>query len=134
MLRPQFGSERVDPILAQIYEGMSVHDRTGRMIGTVEYVYLGEVAESPEDGIYEERPSSDHTSTEGSFIEEFANAIMLTERLSDIWRERLLSYGFIRIKSSGLFASDRYAMPAQIAGVTDHRVLLDGDRDELLKA
>jgi hypothetical protein len=134
MLRPQFGSEQVDPILGQIYEGMAVHDRTGRMIGTVEYVYRGEVAESTEDYDYRGRTSSDPTGTEGSLIEEFANAVLLTERLSDTWRERLLSFGFIKIKSSGLFASDRYAMPSQIAGVADDRVFLDVDREELLKA
>jgi hypothetical protein len=131
MLRPQFGSEQVDPILGQIYEGMGVHDRTGRMIGAVEYVYRGEVAE---DYDYYERTPSDSTGTEGSLIEEFANAVLLTERLSDVWRERLLSFGFIRIKSSGLFTSDRYAMPSQIAGVADDRVFLEVGREELLKA
>jgi hypothetical protein len=134
MLGPQFESEQVAPVLRQIYEGMAVHDQTGHMIGTVEYVYLGEVAESPEDCGYHERTASVLTSPEGSLIEEFAKAILLTEQVSDIWRERLLSYGFIRINSSGLFTSDRYALPAQIAGVADDRVLLYVDRDELLNA
>ena len=134
MLGPQFESEQVDPILRQIYEGMAVHDQTDHMIGTVEYVYLGEVAESPEDCGYHERSAAVLTSLEGSLIEEFAKAILLTEQVSDIWRERLLSYGFIRINSAGLFTSDRYALPAQIAGVADDRVLLYVDRDELLNA
>jgi hypothetical protein len=113
MLERQFELEQVDPILQQIYEGVAVHDRTGRRIGTVEYVYLGEVA--------------------GSLIEEFAKAVLLTERVPDIWRERLLSYGFIRINRFGLFTADRYALPSQIAGVVDDRVLLNVDLDELLK-
>jgi hypothetical protein len=133
MLGPQFESEEVDPILTQIYEGMPVHDRAGRMVGTVEYVYLGEVAEAPEYCGHHERTSSFLRSTEGSLIEEFANAILLTEQLSDIWRERLLSFGFIKINRAGLFTAYRYAMPSQIAGVVDNRVLLCADRDELLE-
>ena len=111
-----------------------MHDQTGHKIGTVEYVYLGEVAESPEECGYNERTASALTSPEASLIEEFAKAILLTEQVSDIWRERLLSYGFIRINSSGLFTSDRYALPSQIAGVADDRVLLYVDRDELIRA
>jgi hypothetical protein len=134
MLGPQFESEQVEPILRQIYEGMAVHDQTGHRIGTVEYVYLGEVAESSDDCGYYERAPSVLTRSEGLLIEEFAKAILLTEQVSDIWRERLLSYGFIRIKSSRLFTSDRYVLPSQIAGVAEDRVLLYVDRGELLKA
>jgi hypothetical protein len=134
MLGPHFESEQVDPILRLIYEGMAVHDQTGHKIGTVEYVYLGEVAESPEDCGYNERPASASSSSETSLLEEFAMAILLTEQVSDSWRERLLSHGFIRIHSSGLFTPDRYALPSQIAGVADDRVLLYVDRDELLCA
>jgi hypothetical protein len=133
MLGPQFESEQVDPLLLQIYEGMAVHDQTGAKIGTVEYVYLGEVADSPEECGYPKQTPSAPTSSEVSLIEEFAKAFLLTERVSDISRERLLSYGFIRIKSSGFFTSDRYALPSQIAGVADHRVLLYVDRDELIR-
>lgn len=134
MLGPQFESEQVDPVLTQIYEGMAVHDQTGRRIGTVEYVYLGEVAEFPDVYEYRKHTSDVLTSREGSLIEEFANAVLVTEQLPEMWRERLLSYGFIRIHGAGLFTSDRYAMPCQIAGVNDDRVILCVDRAELLKA
>ena len=130
----EFESEQVDPILVQIDEGMAVYDQTGHMIGTVAYVYLGEVAESPEPGAYNGRIPSVLTSSEESLIEEFAKAILLTEQMADSWREQLLSYGFIRINSSGLFGSDRYALPSQIAGVAEDCVLLCADRDELLEA
>lgn len=134
MPAPQFESEQVSPMLLQVYEGMTVHDQTGAKIGTVEYVYLGEVAEAPEDFGPDEQTASTHTSAEGSLIEEFAKAILLTERVSDIWRERLLSYGFIRINSTGLFTADRYAMPSQIATVAEDRVMLCVNRDMLIKA
>ena len=134
MPAPQFESEQVNPILLQVYEGMTVHDHAGERIGTVEYVYLGEVAEAREDFGQAEQTSSTLTGTEGSLIEEFAKAILLTERVSDVWRERLLSYGFIRIHSAGLFTADRYAMPSQIATVADHRVMLCVNQNELIKA
>jgi hypothetical protein len=134
MPAPQFDSEQVNPMLLQVYEGMTVHDQTGAKIGTVEYVYLGEVAEAPEDFGPGEQTAYTQTSTEGSLIEEFAKAILLTERVSDIWRERLLSYGFIRINSTGLFTADRYAMPSQIATVAEDRVMLCVNRDMLIKA
>ena len=133
MFGPQFESEQVDPIMAQIYEGMKVQGPEGHIMGTVEYVYLGEVAEASESSGCYERPPSVLSSTEGSFIEEFATAILLTEQLSDSWRERLLSYGFIRINGSGLFARHYYAMPSQIAGVVDGQVLLYVRQEELLQ-
>src|SRR5262245_14159211 len=84
MLGPQFESEQGDRALTQIYEGMVVHDRKGRRIGTVEYVYLGEVAEARDMYGYHKHTSSILTSSDGALIEEFANAVILTERLPEI--------------------------------------------------
>jgi hypothetical protein len=134
MLGPQFESEQVNPVLLQVYEGMRVHDQRGDLIGIVEYVYLGEVAEPSDELSYRDQPVATRSGSERSLIEEFAMAILLTERVSDFWRERLLSYGFIRINSSGLFSPDRYALPSQIASVAGERVLLWVNRDELIKA
>jgi hypothetical protein len=113
---------------------MPVHDRTGKALGAVEYVYLGEVAESPAECHFPQQSPSAHTSAEGSLIEEFAKAILLTEGVPELWRERLLSFGFIRISNSRLFSPDSYALPSQIAGVAEGRVLLYVDRHELLSA
>jgi hypothetical protein len=134
MAEPRFEAERVNPILTQVYEGMKVYDRMGDKIGTVEYVYLGELTEPDEE--YEQGPDSPSAfdGSEGSLIEDFARAIALTQQVSDAWRERLLCYGFIRINSTGFFAADRYATPEQIANVADHRVMLCVNRNELLKA
>jgi hypothetical protein len=111
-----------------------VYDQRGDKIGTVEYVYLGELTEVDEKFGPGEFTSSIVDGSEGSLIEEFARAIVLTEQVPDIWRERLLSHGFIRISKTGLFTADRYAMPAQIASVTDDRVTLCVSRDRLIKA
>ncbi len=134
MVGPQFEAGQVSRILQQIYEGMAVHDQTGDKIGSVEYVYLGESTDADEKFGPGEFTPSMVDGSEGSLIEEFARAIVLTEQVPDIWRERLLSHGFIRINSTGLFAADRYVMPAQIASVADNRVMLCVSRDRLIKA
>jgi len=134
MAGARFESGQVSRILQQIYEGMPVYDQRGDKIGTVEYVYLGELTEVDEKFGPGEFTSSIVDGSEGSLIEEFARAIVLTEQVPDIWRERLLSHGFIRISKTGLFTADRYAMPAQIASVTDDRVMLCVSRDRLIKA
>jgi sporulation protein YlmC with PRC-barrel domain len=134
MAGARFESGQVSRILQQIYEGMPVYDQRGDKIGTVEYVYLGELTEVDEKFGPGEFTSSIVDGSEGSLIEEFARAIVLTEQVPDIWRERLLSHGFIRISKTGLFTADRYAMPAQIASVTDDRVTLCVSRDRLIKA
>jgi hypothetical protein len=134
MAEPRFKSEEVNPILDQVYEGMTVHDRTGDKIGTVKYVYLGELIDS--DEAYDQGPDtpSAFDSSEGSLIEDFGRAIALTEHIADPLRERLLFYGFIRIHSTGLFAADRYVMPGQVASVADDRVMLCVSRNDLIKA
>jgi hypothetical protein len=134
MAGPSFESGQVSRILQQIYEGMAVLDQLGDKIGTVEYVYLGELPEIDEQFGQGQLAPSAADGSEGSLIEEFARAIVLTEQVPDIWRERLLSHGFIRINSTGLFTADRYVMPAQIASVADDRVMLCVSRDRLIKA
>jgi hypothetical protein len=127
-------SGRVSHILQQIYEGMAVQDQLGNQIGSVEFVYLGELVDANEMfGTVESSPSMVDGSA-GSLIEEFATAIALTEEVPEIWRERLLSHGFIRISSTGWFSADYYAMPSQIARVDDDYVLLCVGRDKLIQA
>jgi len=129
-----FESAQVSRILQQIYEGMLVYDNRDDKIGTVEYVYLGELTEVDNSFDSGKLTSSLADGSEGSLIEEFASAIVLTAQVPDMWRERLLSHGFIRISSLGLFTADRYAMSEQIARVADDRVMLNVSRDKLLKA
>jgi len=134
MAGPQFESGQISRILQQIDAGMPVYDQRGDKIGTVEYVYLGELTEVDEQYGPGESSSSLVDGSEGSLIEEFARAIVLTEQIPDLWRERLLSHGFIRISSTGLFTANRYVMPAQIARVSDNRIMLCVSRDSLIKA
>ena len=109
-----------------------MYDRTSGKIGTVEYVYLGELTEADDE--HSQRPAipSALGSAERSLIEDFARDIALTDHVPDPLREQLLRHGFIRINSAGLFTADRYAKPEQIARVSDDGVLLRVTRDELI--
>jgi hypothetical protein len=132
MAEPGFQVEQIYHPLTRVYEGMTVHSRTGERIGTVEYVHLGEWAEADDYGQEPTaRPVFDGYG--GSFIEDFARTMILTERIPVMVRDRLLHHGFIKVNSAGLFAADRYVMPDQIASVSTDGVLLRVGRDELMK-
>ena len=134
MLEYRFESARGNRTLDQVYEGMAVYDRTGRKVGTVDFVYVGEWADTEDDYSQGQATSSALEDREVSLIEDFARAIALTEQIPDALHERLLRYGFMKISSIGLFAASRYVMPDQIASVSDQGVALRVGRDELMKA
>jgi hypothetical protein len=123
-----------NPILEQIEEDMDVYDRSGDKIGEVEDIYLGSVGE---DAVSESRgpATADDPDQPGrpSFIQELAEVFTGEDELPEVVRNRLLRQGFIRVDGSGLFGSDYYVMPEQIASVSQDRVQLKVSRDELIK-
>jgi hypothetical protein len=120
-------------ILTQIYEGMTVHDRTGQKIGTVEHVYFGAVSQEADTRGAGPTTAPSPGGHESSLIKDFAKAIAAGDEMPEPLRQRLLRHGFIRIDSSGLFAADRNVMPEQIEDVSDGRIRLRVTRDELIK-
>jgi hypothetical protein len=120
-------------LLTQIYEGMTVYDRTDQKIGTVEHVYFGAVSQETDTHGGGPTTAASPGGHEGSLIKDFAKAIAAGDEMPEPLRQRLLRHGFIRIDSTGLFAADRYVMPDQIADVSDDRVTLRVTRDELIK-
>jgi hypothetical protein len=48
-------------------------------------------------------------------------------------QSKLLMDGYVRMDASGLFASDRFITPDQIARVDGDRVYLTVNRDQLIK-
>jgi hypothetical protein len=120
-------------LLTQIYEGMTVYDRTGQKIGTVERVYFGAVSQEADTHGGGPTTAAPPGAYESSLIEDFARAIFPADQVPEPLRQRLLRHGFIRIDSTGLFAADRYVMPDQIADVSEDRVTLRVTRDELIK-
>jgi len=133
MAEPERQAGEANRLLTQVYEGTTVYSRTGAKIGTVEYVYLGELAERADGHDREQAYPSAPGGGEGSLIGEFAREVVLAEQIPAGLRDRLLRHGLLRINSTGLFAADRYVMPDQIASVSPYRVTLRVSRNELLK-
>jgi hypothetical protein len=121
-----------ESILNQVHEGMDVYTYDDKHIGEVEAIYFGSVSEQ-EHALGTGSPTTDDPSMrDRSWMDEVAD-VFRTDEVPEEMRERLQRQGFIRINSTGLFASDRYATPEQIAAVRDDRVILKSERDNLLK-
>ena len=117
-------------VLEGIREGMKVLDSARHEIGKVEYVKLVDETATGEpvaSGLDEdvEHPNS-------TIIDNIAAAFTSDEVPHEV-RERLLHDGFVRLDADGLFASDRYILPSQIAGVTSEGVMLNVTKDQLVK-
>ena len=132
MAEELFEAEQGSHILAKIDEGMTVYDRTGNNIGTVEYVYLGAVSEEADRRGEGPATTATPSRADSSLIDDLAKAIIPSDQVSEALRERLLRHGFIRIDSAGLFAADRYVLPGQIASVSGNRINLCVTHDELI--
>jgi hypothetical protein len=133
MFQQRPNSELGSSVLKQIQEDMKVYDREGKEIGTVESVYLGAVDEEVE--AYGGGPATSDDPDwpgEGSLIDNLAE-VFNPDEMPEVLRNRLLHHGFIRIDSSGLFSSDRYATPDQIRVVSGDDVYLNVSQDELIK-
>jgi hypothetical protein len=134
MSQPAFEPPYGNRLLTQIYEGMTVYDRAGEKLGTVERVYLGEVSSDADKrgGGPVTAPSPDRG--ERSLIEDVATAIFPNDHVPETLRQRFLRHGFVRLDSTGLLAADRDVMPDQISEVSEDRVTLRVTRDELIKS
>jgi len=133
MAKPGCHVEPANDKLTRVYEGMRVYSRTGSKIGTVAYLHRGELAEADDENGQEPAALTVLDGSEGSFIEDYARTVILTERVPDRVRDQLLHQGFIKVNSTGLFASGRYVLPEQIASVSSAGVTLHISRNELTK-
>ena len=117
-------------MLNKLEEGMKVYDNSGDIIGTVEFIHFSE-ADSSEHTVAEAPPEQP---AESDLVDLFRK-MFGADKLPREVRERLLMNGFIRMDSSRLFGSDRYAMFDQIDSVDAKGVHLDVvDMENLLKA
>jgi hypothetical protein len=133
MEEPVFDKSTSNSILNQIDEGMRVYDREDNEIGTVRKVFLGSVTDEMNERGGGPATASSPEVRDDTLVDNLAEAFAGDEPLPETVRERLLRHGFIRIDVSGLFASDRFAMPEQIATVSDDRVRLRLTKEELDK-
>ncbi len=132
-------------VLARIHDGMKVYDRDGKEIGKVDEVYLGEEsAWATEHGEGPATARNQGPPMQGVALARNPNessppfagdifAHLQSEDIPNVLRNRLTREGYIRMEAKGLFASDRYILPDQIANVSDDRVNLKTTRDELVK-
>ena len=120
----------MDTIPSDIRTGMKVLDSANHEIGHVDDFKFSENAIDPSvtpaglDG-------TDQRQT-GSLVENLAEAIA-PDDMPEALRARLQSEGYIRIGHNGLFSSARYILPEQIASASGDTVVLNVDKDELVK-
>jgi hypothetical protein len=115
--------------LSHVREGMKVLDRNGDHIGSVDWVKMTD--EDP-NTVAVEQLTSDEPERRETLVDFLAEAFR-TDDVPEQLREKLMRSGFLRVDADGLFASDRYVLPDQIAVVTDKGVILDVEKDALIK-
>ena len=111
-------------LLSEIQEGMAVFDRDGNKAGTVIFAYPG-------DG---DRLAKGDNSRESIPLE--VQTMVASEHLPVVMEERLLSYGFVKVRTGGVFSRTRFALPDQVAGVDpdNNKIHLSVAGNELLKS
>jgi len=118
-----------DRIPQRIYEGMTVYDRDGLVIGTVKVMYFGGAS----DEAIQRMLQSDEADDSSGFD---------ADNVPKEMRARFMRQGYILVDGPDLTGLKRYIGPEQIEGVfsqdiegqiTD-AVRLRGTRDELLNA
>jgi hypothetical protein len=134
-----FRSDRPNPLLEQIHEGMKVYDRHDNEIGTVESVFFGSV--SPEEADRGMGPASvseaDEMGEDTPVLFDFAfgGAVSSAGEMDEAYelvRSRLLREGYIEVDGAGLLAKDLYVLPDQVQTVSGERVQLSVTRDDLI--
>ena len=113
-----------------VHKGMKVFDNARHEIGKVEDFRFSENEDNP-DVTPEDIDASDRD-VDHSLVDDLA-AAFVPEGIPEALRDRLLSEGYIRLDTKGLFASDRYILPEQIASSAGDELTLNVSKDELLK-
>lgn len=113
-----------------IHTGMTVLDSARNEIGKVEDFRFSQNEEQP-DVVPGDLDATDRRG-DGGLMEDIAE-IFDPDDMPEELRERLLTEGYIRLDTRGLFAADRYILPEQIASVSGDELVLNVTRDELIK-
>ena len=113
-----------------VHVGMKVFDRMNNEIGKVEDFKFSENEDDPEV-IPEDIDASDRE-RRGGLVEDIAEAFA-PDDMPEVLRDRLLTEGYIRLDTKGLFAADRYILPEQIDSSSGEALLLNVSKDELMK-
>jgi hypothetical protein len=126
---------KIQSVLKSIHKGMEVKDVEGNNIGTVKDLYFGADSDEMMSHGAGAATAPDPSVREDSLIDNVARAFTdFDDDLPEEMRKRLINEGYIRIDTAGLFRSDRFILPEQIARVHDEHVHLTATKDELLKS
>lgn len=117
--------------LRDIHEGMRVFDSSHREIGRVDMVRFGD--DDPSTVQVEARTIQGSDDGRGNtLLDHIAEAFRVDELPEEI-RKRLLMQGFVRIDAEGIFAADRYVLPEQIDSISGDELLLNVEKDDLVR-
>jgi hypothetical protein len=109
---------------------MKVFDSEGHHIGKVDNLKFPENAIAPDTEVAEVADVVDER--DDTIVDAIAEAFG-HEEIEEPLRSRLLRDGYIHLDANGLFASDRYVLPEQIAGINAEGIALNVTRDALFK-
>lgn len=114
-----------------LHKGMRVFDRSNQEIGKVDDFRFSENEDNP-DIIPTEVDAADRR-RHGGLVEDIAEAFLPDDEVPEVLRDRLLTEGYVRLDTKGLFAADRYILPEQIAASSGDALMLSVTKDELMK-
>ncbi len=119
----------MDTLPQNIHLGMKVFDRSHKAIGKVDDLRFPENAIDPDvepaDIDASDKPDERETIL-GAVAEAFGK-----EEIPEVLRDRLLREGYIRLDTP--LGKDRYILPSQIASASDDEIMLNVEKDALIK-
>lgn len=134
MTQKPLDPSKIQSVLKSVRQGMEVKDVEGNGIGTVKDLYFGADSDEMKEHGVGAATAPDPSVRENSLVENVAEALVdFGADLPQEMRQRLINEGYIRIDTAGLFRSDRFILPEQIARVHDDHVHLNVTQKELLK-
>lgn len=113
-----------------IHVGMKVYDSRHKHIGKVDDLKFPENADDP--GVEPADIDGSDRRDRESLVESIAEAFR-SDGIPEVLRERLLTEGYLRLDADGLFAADRYILPEQIASASSEEIVLNVEKDALIK-
>lgn len=113
----------------RIEVGMKVYDSELREIGKVDGLKYPENATAP--GI--EPATVDAADRDDATLVDAVAEAFGREEVPEPLRSQLLRDGYVHLDTKGLFSSDRYILPEQIARMTGDGIQLNVTKDALIK-
>ena len=114
-----------------IHKGMKVFDSRHKEIGKIDDFKFSENEDDPEV-VPADLDATDRRNQRESILENIAEAFG-KEELPETLRDRLMREGYIRLDTKGLMAKDRFILPDQIASTSGDEVMLNVEKDQLMK-